>query len=288
MVLDRAARRGEDPAVVERDAGPEARVHVGAPVVEDAGDVDDGPRLPAHAEQQVVVLAAVGLGAEAADVLGQGPAKGHQVADVVLAEDEVGRPVGLEEGVAAMAVVVDAVLVGVEDVRLRAPVDGVHQVQERVRSELVVVVEQRHEGPPGEGEGAVGGGGDPLVRGERLETDTAVFESVPPHEGVDLGRAGPVVHEHQLPVRIRLGADGGDRAIQEGRVGPVDGNEHADQGPRREGSETRLDPAWLGPVALPYPTRVGPGVRPSTRQVPERPQESHGPYYSEPARWYDR
>jgi hypothetical protein len=87
-VGDDETPRFERPGFCRRAARRRGRK--GPPVVEDLGDVDDAPCPLGGAQREVVVLAAVELAAQAAELVDERPAHHRPVADVGVAEEEVG------------------------------------------------------------------------------------------------------------------------------------------------------------------------------------------------------
>ena len=115
------------------------------PVVEDARDVLDAGRSLGQPQHQLVVLDPVERGVRPARSLDERAAHAEEVADVHHPTEELGRPVGLEEGLAPPAAPIELVLVGVDDVRPRLLVEAADALEQRIRVELVVVVEKRDE-----------------------------------------------------------------------------------------------------------------------------------------------
>src|SRR5581483_10737996 len=101
---------------------------------------------------------------------------------------------------------------------------------ERVGGEAVVVVHQRDVLTGGEFERPIGGGGDATGGLASRQADPRVRGGVALQRGDDLGVAGSVVEQAELPVRERLASNGGDRLLEHVRRGVVDGGEYGDQG----------------------------------------------------------
>ena len=150
------------------------------------------------------------------------------MAHVHHAAEELGRPIRLEKGLAEPSAAVDLVLVGVDDVRLRLLVQETDAFEQRVRVELVVVIEEGDELTVGRGERLIGRGADSLVRLTEEDVDRPVAgEAAQVFECRLVRRA--VVGEAELPVRIGLTPDGLDRAREPLRVGVVDGRDDRDE-----------------------------------------------------------
>jgi hypothetical protein len=131
-------------------------------VIEHASNVPDpiGTGLLHQAERQVVVLAALDPLAESAHLPHHGGAEQAKVADEVLAVEQLGIPIGLEIRVVPPAGFVQPILVAVNDVGIRMPVQFVHDGRQRMTREHVIVVEQDDELTRCKCERAVRGGGD--------------------------------------------------------------------------------------------------------------------------------
>src|ERR1035441_1385053 len=82
-----------------------------ARVMENPRRMNELACLGAHAQQQVMVLDEIDLTAETTNFVAQRAAEHHEMADVVFAQDQIGRPIGLEKGLGAQAGFVQVVLV---------------------------------------------------------------------------------------------------------------------------------------------------------------------------------
>jgi hypothetical protein len=123
-------------------------------VVQDLRDVGHPPRPLRHPEQEIPVLAAVESASHTADRAHElGPVHG-EVAHVVEGHEQAGRPPGLEERVDVMAGGVQAILVGVDEIEARLRLQARRDLVEGVGREFVVVIQEGHELPPGELQGA--------------------------------------------------------------------------------------------------------------------------------------
>ena len=206
-----------------------------------------------HAQRQVVVLGPLEALAEptgAAHELGPVDA---EVADDVLRQEKVRAEVGLEIGVRPPTPPVELVLVAVDDVGVRVAGELGRDACERVRGELVVVVEQGDEVALRHRQRGVGGGRDVAPDGAAHQPDPAVGT----REGLDrlanAGARGRVVRNAELPARIGLRANRLDRPGQPARVGVVGWHQDREDRPRRRSDGGRL-------FALPDPVRVVPPV----------------------------
>ena len=79
---------------------------------------------------------------QSADSFHQVAANHRQVADVVVAQERVGRPVRLEVRVLPMALFRDVVLVGVDEVQVRLGIQCLDHLEQGERRERVVVIEK--------------------------------------------------------------------------------------------------------------------------------------------------
>ena len=121
-------------------------------------------------QHELEVLDRVEGGVEATGGLGDRAAHDQQVADVHRAERVDGRPVRLQKGVGSHAVQGQLVGVGVDDVELGVGGERLRDAQQRVRRQLVVVVEEADELARCTSPGLVGGGGDAAVLARRAGT----------------------------------------------------------------------------------------------------------------------
>ena len=166
----------------------------------------DALRLLGDPEHELEVLDAVERRVEPTDALDERAAQHEQVPDVHHAAEELGRPVGLEEGLAVRAATVDLVLVGVDRVGVGLFVQQPDAFEERVGVEFVVVVEERDELAFGRLERAVGRRRDAAVGVAEADVDRRVVgERAQVLERALVRRA--VVGETELPVGIGLAAD---------------------------------------------------------------------------------
>jgi hypothetical protein len=178
-----------------------------APAIEDVGDVDDLLRLFGGAQDEVVVLRDREGLVPAADRAQQLGAKAHEVDDVRVRAQELGRerrPVGVAHHLVAL--VGDEDLVGIDHVRVVLE-DRLGHAEERVLLEDVVMVHEHHVLARGQRERAVRGARDAAVFGGVGELDALVDRGELLHVLAHVGHLRAVVGEAELPVRIELLAD---------------------------------------------------------------------------------
>ena len=203
---------------------------VDPPVVVHAGHANHVPRPAAGPQEDVPILGAVGLAAEAADLVDDAAPHQVEVREVVDRKQDLGAPLGLEQCVLAeRRVFVDAVLVGVEEVSLRIGGDRLGHPRECEGGEFVVVVKQGDEVALGHRECGIGVGRDaavgvekrdaePRIAGRPLLEQATVVEIV----GGGTGQAG-------FPVTKGLGGERLERPDQEPGFHAIHGDQHADQ-----------------------------------------------------------
>ena len=208
-------------------------------MVVDPSDVLDLAGPLGHAQDEVPVLGTVVAGSEAAHLLDERPAGHAEVARVHLRAEPLGRPVWLQEGVVADALLVDLVLVRVEVVDLGVGADGQVDRFEGTGVELVVVVEEGHELAGGHVEGVVRGGDDPAGLGAVPDLDAFVAGRRLLEHGPYVRLGGAVVDDAELPVRVRLVDDGPDGGAQHVRVWVVDGRDDGEAGGAHDGVAQR-------------------------------------------------
>ena len=163
----------------------------GAPVIENFRNMADFRKIGDQAddaESEVPVLRALVAKAKAAGLAHQRSAVDGEVRRVVLREKEVGQEVGFEVGLVAVAFLVDFVFVGVEEIGGGIGVVRHRDLVERVRRELVVVIEQGDEVAGGEGKGGVGSGGDVAVFFAEADFDAGIGGRVVLKQRADVGR----------------------------------------------------------------------------------------------------
>ena len=202
----------------------------GPPRVQRLGDVGDAFGALGQPQDQVVVLAAVEVLAQAPDLLDQGPPGHGQVAHVVVGGQLVRRPVRLDVRVVQLPCRVQLVLVGVQDVDGRVGVEPPHHLGQGVRLELVVVVQEGHVLPGGHGQCGVGGLGYARRGGAVDDHDAGVVPQGGQHvEGLAAVRA--VVGHAQLPPVVHLRPHRFHGGRQDVGVGVVDRHQDADGRP---------------------------------------------------------
>ncbi len=104
-----------------------------------------GLRLLDHAERHLVVLAAFESLPKSADLPDHRRSIDAEVADQILAVEQLGVPVRLEVRVVATARLVDSILVAVDDVGIGMPVQLVHDGRQRMPRQHIVVIQQDDE-----------------------------------------------------------------------------------------------------------------------------------------------
>ena len=183
---------------------------VGTPVVADVRHVHDRAAIELldHAEDQVDVLRTGEIRTQAAGRLDEVAAHDGQVVRVIVRDRHLRAPGALELRVEVAAGVVDLVLVGVKHADVGLGPDGRGNVQERVKRQDVVMVEEG-DIVPGDGvERGVGRAGDVAVLGAEDGLDARVGQrgrlKHPAHVRLRRG----VVGDAQFPVGVKLAADG--------------------------------------------------------------------------------
>jgi hypothetical protein len=104
--------------------------------------VPDSLRALDDAQEQVVILRAIILRPEAADLIDQRAADDNEVADVIVGEKEVGRPIRLQQG-RVESVLGELVFIAVDEIRFGLRLQQLRGVKERIGFEQIVVIEQR-------------------------------------------------------------------------------------------------------------------------------------------------
>ena len=158
---------------------------------------------------------------------------------VVDGEEDLGAPLRLEQRVLPeRGILVDAVLVGVEEVGIRLGRDRLGHALQCERSELVVVIQQGHERAAGHGQHRVGVGRDAAVAFQKLHAEPAVaggpFLEQPPVVEIVGSSAG----EARLPVGEALGGQRLERAGEKPGLHAVHRDQDADERLRRRGRGT--------------------------------------------------
>ena len=143
--------------------------------------MEDVRGLIHQTQDEVVILGALVSGAESSNPGNQAPAHHHQVTRVVGAQEVVGRPVGLEEHIAASAGRIELVLIRIEKVGFRMLVQARHDLEQCVGSHFVVVIEKRHELAVGQRQSGVQGSGDAGVGRQRQHLDPHISRMLSKH-----------------------------------------------------------------------------------------------------------
>ena len=175
-------------ATLETGLGEGRRFRVAPPMVQDCRDMPDPAqrRRVGHSKHEVVVLAALEADAQSADALEERPPIHSEMADHIVAEHQVGVPVGLEIGGRPPPTVVDKVGIRVDDVRVGVGLELDGDLIERLFGEHVVVIEQRDEFPSGEIEGGVGCGANMAVCFPRHDLDPRIERGKLPQDTPDM------------------------------------------------------------------------------------------------------
>ena len=97
------------------------------------------------AHRQIPVLRALVADPEATDFAHELRAIDPEMAHIILNEEEVGIPIGLEVVVVAMTVLIDFVLVAVDQVGFGMGVEFEGDAGQGVRPDFIIVIEQRDE-----------------------------------------------------------------------------------------------------------------------------------------------
>src|SRR4051794_6404128 len=98
--------------------------------------------LPGCPQDQIIILAAVEIRVESADLLRQFPLEHQKMTDVVFGEQEIRSPIRLKERFETSPQVVNLDFVAIDQVGIWSLVDGFANVREGVRGQGVVVVEE--------------------------------------------------------------------------------------------------------------------------------------------------
>ena len=204
-----------------------------------------------------MVLRALEAGPHAARLVIEPAADRREVRRVAEAEQQLGRPVGLELRRVAAAVGVDLVVVAVDQVGLGVGVEIERQVGHRIGVEEVVVVQQDQELAAGRGGGVIRGDGDVAVLAAVEDPDAAVLggpvRQLLAHVAVGAG----VVNEDQLPVGDGLVEDAPDHRPEDVDRRIVD--RHDDGEPRltTRGPQRGVEPTTAAGIVPVHPL---PGV----------------------------
>src|SRR6478752_5811231 len=175
-----------------------------APVIQDLGDMYDALGLLSSAQNQVVVLAAIESRVEEAGFSRQLLANHQQMANVVFRKQQIGRPIGFEKWIGALALRPDLVFIAIKQVGAGILTQRIAYIRKRVRSQRVVVIEETYVGS-----------GHRLpctIRRPRDSTallpighfNAAILRGVSRKNFADLCAIGAIVRDAQFPALIRL------------------------------------------------------------------------------------
>ena len=274
-----------------------------AQVIEHAGDVVHHARPLDRVENHVVVLRAVEHRRAVRDVLHDRPANGHEVDGVVLAQQVFRRVVRFEEGVHVVTALVidrDQVLVAVQDVDERVALEGGGKLEQRVRLEEVVMVEEAQKVAARRLDAAVRILGDAVVAVEDDVDDLFVVACQLLDFTAQLVVFGRRVDQHELVALVRLRLDGANHRAQVVERRFEEGHDDAERG---RGIETvrALRVERLGRRLVPLEplliVGVGPGIdgkpvferrRRLRAQAPRDPPRNFSDYHETTMRFLPR
>lgn len=222
-----------------------------APMVEYFWEVNDLTSMLTQAEKEVPILGAIQLWVKAADVAEEGEAGYGEVGEVIGGEEQLGRPIGLEQGAAALAIDGgEQVMIGVEQVAIGCGGDGAGDFPKGVGSQRVVLIEEGDELALGNFQGSVRIAGDALVALQPDHGEAGVQGGVLLEELVHTRAVGGTVGEAGLPVGVGLGEEGIEGGGKIAGAGVVYGDDDADGGAEAEAGELlslteKLSFVWL-------------------------------------------
>ncbi len=156
-----------------------------------------------------------------------------EVAGVHAREKRIGVPVRLEERVGPLAVVVDLVFVGVEHVDVGHTIGGERALEERVRRQEIVVIEEAHELALRERQRRIARARDVAVLTSERELDAPLEAGVLLEDPADAGIARCVVGDAQFPIGIHLRAHRIEGRAQVAFRRIVGRHDHAEERPPR-------------------------------------------------------
>ena len=110
-------------------------------MIKDARDVIDSIRLFDDAEEEIVVLGAIKLRAETADLPHEIAPDEREMADVVTGKKIVRRPIRFENR-RIEALLRELVFIGVNQIGIATILQPLHVVKKRIRLEEVIVIEE--------------------------------------------------------------------------------------------------------------------------------------------------
>ena len=203
-----------------------------ATVAEDLRDVSDALGALREAQRDVPFLGALELGTEPADLSQAVPPDGGQPPEVVVREEQLRRPVGLERRRASEAPALrELVFVRIDDVRVRILLQEPGDLVERVGRQDVAGIEH----------GDVFPGSELGCDHARLPLARVRADCGPPHlmfggrqtceDLFHVGRCGRTVRETELPVRVGLRAHACERVPQLSHALRRHGDHYADRWP---------------------------------------------------------
>ena len=213
------------------------------PMIEHRGDVADalGRGGIGHPQRQIVILAALIAQPQPPQVDQQAAAVAAEMADHIVAEHEIGVPVGLEIGAEAAAILVDEVRIGVDQIRIRMRLKLGRHLIERVLVQQIIMVEQAGEFAGGQFKRRIGGGRDMAILLPEGHPDARLGRCRSPQDVADLAVGRGVIGEAQFPIWPGLRGDRGDHLAQMRGVGVVDRHQHGEQRLALHGHHMGLD-----------------------------------------------
>ena len=197
-----------------------------APMVEHLRNVHHPLGLLGDPQPEVVVLAPFETFTEASDLPDQGETADHEVAEVVVPEEEIRPPPRLKHRVLPLPFRSQLVLVGEEEVEIRPPLQGLGHAEEGVRVETVVVVEEGGVLPSGHFEGFPVGSDHAVVLRKVVHADPGIPRLVLPQEDPHILPGGGILGDAELPPWIPLLQDRIDGLLEEPGVDVVDRHDH--------------------------------------------------------------
>ena len=212
------------------DATEARRRRMEPPVVVDSRHTDDAPSLLADPEKDVPVLSAVGVRPEAAEGDDERPAEQIEMGEIVGGVEHLGAPLGLEQRpLPDLPLLVDAVLVGVEEIGVGRGLNRLCHPVEGLGSEKIVVIEQRDKLAPRDIQRCVGRRGDPVVDVELDDPHPRIGLLPRGKEAGDLGVLGIGARQTRLPVGIRLSGERVEGRGEKLQRHPIHRHQDADQ-----------------------------------------------------------
>src|ERR1700722_19487248 len=175
----------------------------------------DRPGCSDRPQRKVVVLASLVAFPKIADRLDEAPSISRQVTYHVVAQHQVWNPAGFEIGVSPPSAGVDLIFVRIDNIHLGLRIDGYGQMVKRMSRQYVVMIHQRNEGSGCDRKRRIRSGRYVAVAVAPYDPDTGVGIRFGMADCADMRRGRRVVGNTQLPIRIELVADRGDRLLEQ-------------------------------------------------------------------------